>query len=224
MIVAYVDIEFAHVSLRFVYSIRMNETQGTTGYNLHVERFIATTEAVDFADLHGPYLDLIPTTPCRVLDVGAGVGRDASVLASMGHNVTAVEPLTEFRNVAIAMYASASIHWVDDSLPALAELGNQTNLFDFILASAVWHHLNNKEQLTAMSRVASLLQPGGTFAVSLRNGPAGAGTHVFPTDPQGTIDMAMSAGLKMVVSSANLPSLIAGKIGVTWAKLAFRRI
>ena len=40
---------------------------------------------------------LIPATPSRVLDVGAGTGRDAAALAALGHSVVAVEPTPELR-------------------------------------------------------------------------------------------------------------------------------
>lgn len=71
-------------------NIEMNRVRGTEGYGTSVERFAAATESIDFNTLHSPYLNLIPTEPSYVLDIGVGVGRDASVLASMGHLVTGV--------------------------------------------------------------------------------------------------------------------------------------
>lgn len=201
----------------------MNSVRGTTGYCTSVKQFIKATEEVDFAELHEPFLHLIPTRPCRILDVGAGVGRDASVMASMGHEVVAVEPLLEFRTAGMSLHTLTAIRWLDDSLPELRTLGNDIEHFDFILASGVWHHINETERLTAFSRIFSLMNPGGVFALSLRHGPAGAGTHVFPTDSERTVNTAENTGFKSIVSALDLPSLIPGKVGVTWSKLAFEK-
>jgi len=54
-------------------------------------------EAVQAPDLHGPVADMLTRTPSRILDVGAGSGRDAGWLAKMGHAVLAVEPSATLR-------------------------------------------------------------------------------------------------------------------------------
>lgn len=185
---------------------------------------MAATERVSFAELHAPYLPLLPKAPGRILDVGAGIGRDASVLAEKGHVVTAVEPLLQFVDVAERTYGEAKIRWVVDSLPKLGRLDKPDEDYDFILVSAVWHHLTADERISAMSRLSELTSPGGILALSLRNGPAGVGAHVIPTDSGETIELAGSLGFETVVSSLNQPSLIAEKAEVTWSKLAFRRL
>lgn len=201
----------------------MTQTLGTAGYARVVDRFVEATQQVSFQDLHEPFLAFIPAKPARVLDVGAGCGRDAAVLASMGHAVVAVEPLAAFRAAAKDLYSAPNIEWVEDSLPSLAKLRDVPNQFDFVLASAVWHHINDAERHRAMSRISHLLEPGGVFALSLRSGPAGAGTHIFPTDGHATIDMAQSAGFDVLLNIPNQPSLMPGKSDVVWTRLAFRR-
>lgn len=200
----------------------MEHVKGITGYPAFARQFIEATEAIDFFDLHQPFIQLIPERPGRVLDVGAGIGRDAAVLAELGHTVVAVEPTAELREAARKRHGSPRIEWVDDSLPLLTELGDNAE-FDFILASAVWHHLDQAEQRSAMRRISTLLRPGGVFALSLRHGPAGIGTHVFPTDRNQAIGNAQSHELKMLVHLPDQPSLVPGKKGVTWTKLAFSR-
>ncbi|MEM6512849.1 MAG: class I SAM-dependent methyltransferase [Pseudomonadota bacterium] len=202
----------------------MRPVEGTAGYGTDVQRFVAATEAVDFKDLHKPYLDLIPRRPGRILDIGAGIGRDAHVFASMGHDVVAVEPMRRLLDVARARYDSPKTLWVCDSLPELASLSEADNLFDFVLVSAVWHHLNDAERERALSRIARLLRVGGRFALSLRTGPAGGGTHVFPTDHEQTIQSVTDAGFKTEVALKGLPSLVPGKSGVVWSKLVFLRV
>ena len=202
----------------------MENVKGTMGYGAVVKKFVSATEAVDFEALHKPYRELIPSMPCRVLDVGAGSGRDASVFESMGHKVTAVEPLSEFLIEAKKLHNSDSIKWINDSLPKLEKLGEEDlSSFDFVLASAMWHHLDIQERILAMKRVAKLTRSGGIFALSLRNGPAGGGTHVFPTNQQDTIESAKEEGFDVVVSLTDQPSLMAGKTAVKWSMLALRR-
>ncbi|MEM1412422.1 MAG: class I SAM-dependent methyltransferase [Pseudomonadota bacterium] len=202
----------------------MKNVKGSTGYRSVLSGFVAATEAVAFEELHKPYLELIPREPSRILDVGAGVGRDASVLASMGHDVVAIEPTPEFLATAKRLHSATRVEWIDDSLPELSSLGSEAKPFDFVLASAVWHHLDQSERAIAMSRVAELVAAGGVFALSLRHGPPGAGTHTFPTDHQQTITSAIGSGFETLVSLTDLPSLIAGKSNVKWSKLAFRRV
>ena len=62
----------------------MNNFAGTAGYREVLDRFMQASESVDFEVLHTGIMHLIPTEPCRMLDVGAGSGRDAAALAVMG--------------------------------------------------------------------------------------------------------------------------------------------
>ena len=202
----------------------MAQVDGTRGYTRVINRFIELTDTVDFNELHQPFLKFMPASPSRVLDVGAGVGRDAAVFAAMGHNVVAVEPMADFLVAAKERHDSPRIEWLDDSLPMLAKLGDVCNQFHFVLASAVWHHIDDIERRIAIERLYQLLYPGGILALSLRNGPAGAGTHIFPTDSEKTIHIAELYGFETVLNLPSQPSLIKGKDDVVWAKLAFRRL
>jgi hypothetical protein len=66
---------------------------GTEGYAEHAEVLASAWRGISFEDHHRPVLHLIPDAPSRILDVGAGMGRDAAALAAMGHAVLAVEPV-----------------------------------------------------------------------------------------------------------------------------------
>jgi DNA repair protein RadA/Sms len=76
-------------------------------------------ESLAFEEAHGPILDLLPATPGRVLDVGAGSGRDAAWFAYRGHAVVAVEPSDNMRRQARERHADPRIRWIDDALPGL---------------------------------------------------------------------------------------------------------
>ena len=75
----------------------------------------------------------------------------------------------------------------------------------------------------ALSRISSLLRPEGVFALALRHGPAGHGTHYFPADAEQTTLDAAHFHLKPVLHLQGQPSVIANKRNVTWTRLAFRR-
>ena len=98
--------------------------------------------------------------------------------AKLGYWVTAAEPFAPFLEYGKQHHAHEKITWYQDSLPDLKTVPEQAS-FDFILIDGVWHHLNEAEQNQALTRIAELLNSGGHCAISLRNGPAGAGAHVF---------------------------------------------
>ena len=101
---------------------------------------------------------------------------------------------------------------------------NYLGQFDFVLASGVWHHLSQEEQIYALFTISELLKPKGYFAITLRNGPAGAGTHVFPTHVERTIKTAELCNLTVQFRVENQPSLLPNKEAVTWGKLVFQKI
>jgi len=73
---------------------------GTEGYEEDAERLVERYDSTPFVEKHRAVLDLLPTRPGRVLDIGAGTGSDAAWLADQGHTVLAVEPIEAFRRAA----------------------------------------------------------------------------------------------------------------------------
>lgn len=217
-------LSFKQLYVIFWSGMKKNHVLGTKGYPEVLLKFIEATTAIDFTELHKDFLQFIPKQKSRILDFGAGIGRDAAVLTNMGHLVTAVEPTEEFRAVGKSLYGAQSINWIDDSLPELLSLENQNNHFDFILASGVWHHLDHSEQYYSMLRISKLLSLNGIFALTLRHGPAGVGKHVFSIDSDQTIRNAKSCGLKTLVAVKNQPSLMKNKEKVSWTKLVFQNL
>jgi len=137
----------------------MSETRGTIGYAENAADLIARYELLPFAYKHAEVLHLIPTRPSRVLDVGAGSGLDAAWLASMGHEVCAVEPTFLFRQYAERNHASPRVEWVDDCLPSLDRVVERRQTFSLIMVTAVW---DDAERRKAMAVLASLLESEGT--------------------------------------------------------------
>ena len=106
---------------------------GTEGYGETADVLAEQYESLAFADVHRDILHLIPTVPSRVLDVGAGTGRDAAALAALGHAVVAVEPTPELRAHGQRLHRKAAIVWIDDALPGLDKVRALDERFDLVM-------------------------------------------------------------------------------------------
>ena len=202
--------------------IQQLHPSGTEGYAEQADALIGQYESIRFEDAHRPEMHLLPAMRSRVLDVGAGSGRDAAWFAAQGHSVVAVEPTHELRAAAMKLHPSSSIEWVDDALPRLESLANCG--FDLILLSAVWIHLDASERAEAMPRLARLLSVDGILIMTLRHGPVPAGRRMFEVSGDETIELARRLALTPVLH-ARTDSLQTANLaaGVTWTRLAFKR-
>src|ERR1700731_4832359 len=119
-------------------SVKAVRVIGTENYAEEAPELLKRYESISFADTHRSVMHLIPTEACRVLDIGAGTGRDAAGFAAGGNRVVAVEPTGEMRRGAMALHPSPLIEWVDDSLPDLASVRARGEQFDVVMLTAVW--------------------------------------------------------------------------------------
>ncbi len=192
---------------------------GTAGYAEAADVLAVQYEEVTFEQVHREVLHLVPGGPGRVLDVGAGTGRDAAALAGRGHRVVAVEPTAALRRHGQRLHVGAAIDWVDDSLPELASAGDGPR-FDAVFATAVWMHLDAGERARALARIAALLAPGGRFFVQLRHGPVPAGRRMFEVSAEDTVAAGRTHGLQPLHRSER-PDLH-GRDGVRWSSLVLQ--
>jgi len=199
------------------------EPPGTSGYAHAAPALLRTV--LPFEAAHEPilHLHLMPSSPGRILDVGAGPGHDAATFARRGHQVTAVEPTAALREGAQRLYADLPIRWLADSLPDLTTLASaDAASFDFILLSGVWMHLDLAERRAAFPRLASLLAPAGVLALSLRHGWVPPGRVMYEVTADETLALAAQSGLTPILNLAT-GSLqpVNRAAGVTWTRLAF---
>ena len=197
--------------------------ESTRPYAEQASTLIARYESISFEEAHRDELHLLPMSPCRVLDIGAGSGRDAAWFAAHGHRVLAVEPTLEMRMAACSLHPLPSIEWVDDALPNLSTVLSRGESFDVIMISAVWMHLDEEERRAAMPNIASLLSRDGILFLSLRHGPIPPGRRLFEVTGNETIALACQSGLSTVLN-LQTPSIQATNLadGVTWTKLVFK--
>lgn len=178
-------------------------------------------EQVTFDDVHRQVLDLIPAEPVRVLDIGAGTGRDAAALAARGHTVVAVEPSEEFRVIGQHVHAGHNIQWVDDRLPELGTVVRQHQPFRLVMLTAVWMFLHEDDRQRAMSRIHELLIGGGRLGMVLRTGPVPADRGMYPVSAAETVSLAAARGLSLIHESTQADSL--GRADVMWSNLFFEK-
>jgi 2-polyprenyl-3-methyl-5-hydroxy-6-metoxy-1,4-benzoquinol methylase len=187
--------------------MRAVRVSGTENYADEAPELLKRYESISFADAHRLVIDLIPTAPSRVLDIGAGTGRDAAGFAALGHSVVAVEPTEELRRGAMLLHPSPMIEWLDDSLPDLAAVRARGDKFDVVMLTAVWMHLDTLQRRWAMPNVAALVRNGGVVMMSLRHGPVPPGRRMFEVSAEETIAMAQPLGLRSILRQEAEPSL-----------------
>lgn len=156
---------------------------------------IAGYDALSPEAIYAPVLDLFPTSPARIADIGAGTGRDAAWLARQGHRVLAVEPVRAFRAAGAALHSE--IEWLDDRLPELAETA-RLGPFELVLLCAVWHHLDAASRAATLSSLSRITAPGGRVILSLRHDRGAPDRHSFAAPPEEAVDLARAAGFDLV--------------------------
>jgi SAM-dependent methyltransferase len=194
---------------------------GTENYAEEAPELLKRYESISFADHHRSVIHLIPTVPGRVLDIGAGTGRDAAGFVGLGHSVVAIEPTVELRRGAMVLHPSPMIEWVDESLPDLATVRARGEEFDVVMLTAVWMHLDALQRRQAMPNVAALMRNGGVMIMSLRHGPVPPGRRMFEVSAEETIALVQPLGLRCALNQSAEPS--SRQLGVSWTRLAFRK-
>jgi len=99
----------------------------------------------------------------RVLEIGAGDGLNALVMAALGADVTCVDisdqmpPLV--RAAADELGLAPSIHAMRGDFSRMVLDGSRP--FDFVVGKAFLHHLTHEQESRCLRRVAEVLRPGG---------------------------------------------------------------
>lgn len=201
----------------------MNKTPGTEGYEKVIKAFAESSFSLDFDQVNKDFLAFLPTATSPVLDLGSGVGQNSAALAQRGYSVVAIEPLEAFLQLAQQTHKHPNITWIQDSLPDLGTL-NKNDTFSFILIDGVWQHIRPEDREHSIQRLSSLLHPGGICAISLRHGPAGAGTYSFPNSCDELIKQAKKHGLDVVLRLENQASIMPNKKNVSWSRIALKKV
>ncbi|MBA6222629.1 methyltransferase domain-containing protein [Colwellia sp. MB02u-18] len=152
-------------------------------YNENANKLAQQYLSKSFDEVHQSWSQLLPSViknaHARILDIGAGSGRDAkhiAQLAAQTHGtenkvqIVAVEPANLLAELGARQTTGLNVKWLTDSLPALSVITKQEVSFDLILLSAVWMHIPVNDRARSIRKLANLLKPGGKLVVSLRHG------------------------------------------------------
>lgn len=155
----------------FPFIFRLERIVSLDYYQRHATELATRYQQVSARAVHCNWLTLLEpllvAAPRRLLDVGAGSGRDAAFLAGLhqGHSVVAVEPSQALASLGQCHTQDVAVEWVNDAMPALSRVAGA---FDLVLLSAVWMHLPPESRPLALARLHELLSPDGYLVLSLR--------------------------------------------------------
>ncbi|WGW01779.1 class I SAM-dependent methyltransferase [Vibrio sp. YMD68] len=183
-------------------------------YDNNAQQCFEQYTATNFEAVHGSWKAFWPLSKDRVLDVGAGTGRDALWMAEQHCDVFAVEPAEAMRKIG-QKHTGTHVTWIDDSLPSLSKVINLGFRFDLILVSAVWMHIAPSHRERAFRKLSNLLAPNGRLVISLRHGDFNDTRQSYKVSGEELEQLAKDSALIVRhVSSMNSDSL--NRDDVTW--------
>lgn len=196
-------------------------TDTTSAYDLEAAAFAALYESVAAELVHASAADFIPRgCGLLALDVGAGSGRDAAWLVSLGFDVVAVEPARGMREEAKRLHPDAPIRWLDDRLPDLHIVHRLSLAFDLVLLSGVWMHIPPLARARAFHKLVTLVKPGGLMFISVREGPPDPARPMWHA-PAGEVEVyARIHGLTVLRSKISAD--LFGRPNVRWTNVCLR--
>jgi len=98
--------------------------------------------------------------PLKILDIGCGNGWTAGHLASLGHNMTAMDASSDGIRLAADAFPSVTFHLRSIYDP----MDDFASAFDIVLATEVIEHLYSPSRLVQQARL--VLRPGGHLILS----------------------------------------------------------
>lgn len=166
----------------------------------------------------------------RVLDLGAGTGRDVARLKELGFQALGVEPSEGLRRAGKELFGLTDQDLRPGSLPGnwLDNLGDRRGeTFEALLLSAVTQHLTDDELLTTLLELKDVLAPGGYLFVSHPESYAGVtgnrapdGRLFYLRHPEVYRYFCSRVGLEEVVCQKQGDGL--GRPGIVWYHQVFR--
>ena len=181
----------------------------TNFYDDHAQQLAEQYLSKTFEEVHAAWAEFLPPIlnkpNARILDLGAGAGRDSRYFAEQGQvndiSIVAVEPAKLLAEIGQQQTLGLNVKWVEDSLPALDVVCRQEVSFDLILLSAVWMHIPKSERPRAIRKLANLLKPGAKLVISLRHGPSGDERKMHDVSTEELELLAKTVGLSVVLKT-----------------------
>ena len=180
-------------------------------YNKNAEQLAELYLSKTFEQVHQSWLSyltpVLNTKDARILDLGAGAGRDSKYMAEQGAknnvSITAIEPAFILAQLGKHQTQDLNVRWLQDSLPDLHAVTKQEVSFDLILLSAVWMHIPDSQRARSLRKLANLLKPGGKLVISLRHGPSGDERNMFDVCSDRLLQRSKKCGLLPLLVTEN---------------------
>ncbi|MEL0608341.1 class I SAM-dependent methyltransferase [Vibrio echinoideorum] len=178
----------------------------TSYYNENAVQLAKQYDSLEFENVHRAWRMYWPCGATRVLDVGAGSGRDSRWFVEQGCSVVAVEPARELRQLG-GFNSSTQVQWLDDALPALSKARELCSHYDLILLSAVWMHLNSAVRKESISVLSELLSENGKLVITLRHGGFNDGRSAYRVSVEQLERLSEAVGLTVCHVAEDTDSL-----------------
>jgi 2-polyprenyl-3-methyl-5-hydroxy-6-metoxy-1,4-benzoquinol methylase len=195
-------------------------------YHDNASDYCRQYESISAEDVHKDWLHLLASIDKNsALDVGAGSGRDARFLNSIGFAVTAVEPADAMRELAIRLSAMhPHITFLSDSLPYLPKTQELKQKYNLVLLSAVWMHLSHTERSQALPVLADLILPQGLMVLTLRHGNFTDGRQSFPLSCTEILELVQQYQLPLkAILITDLVTDALGRSDVAWQTVVLKK-
>lgn len=173
------------------------------------------------------YFSLAFPVGARILDVGAGSGRDMAALLGDGYDAFGVEPSAGLREATIQAHPELSNRLIGGALPAVGlPFGGA---FDGIVCSAVLMHLPECEIFDSALTLRSLLKPHGRLLLSIPSARADVGADhrdaqgrlFHPYTPEELALLFERLGFQLIGRWESDDSL--GRAGTQWLTMLLER-
>lgn len=114
-----------------------NSGENISYYTQNADALNAQYNTVDSTDVHNAWVHLLDelAPQARILDIGAGNGRDALYLEQRGFNVTAIEPSEAL--AAFGKSRTKKTQWLNDQLPLLTTLNTHNAYVEQYIKAAI---------------------------------------------------------------------------------------
>lgn len=216
----------SHIIFMYSHALSRNQIKVMMSVNFYNKNAVQLAElylSKPFEQVHQPWLDYLTAVlkkpNARVLDLGAGAGRDSQYIAEKGAanniSVIAIEPALMLAELGKQQTQGLNVKWLQDSLPDLNTVTKQEVSFDLILLSAVWMHIPESQRSRSLRKLANLLKPGGKLVISLRHGKSGDERNMFEVCSDQLIQLGKTVGLFALLVT-DITADVIGRAEVTW--------